>query len=259
VINPQSLLDFTTKVVMVTGSGSGVGAGIAARFAEAGADLAIHYHKSATGARSLVSDIQQKGKKAAAFQGDLTATEDVERLMDDVLQEFGRLDVLVNNAGIYPVTPLLQIGAEEWRNVLDANLTSAYLCTKAAATRMIEKGNGGAIINIASIEALNPTMNHSHYCAAKAGLQMFTRTAASELGQYGIRVNSILPGLIWKEGIEQSWPEGVTRWMNSVPLKRLGMPDDVADACLFLASQAARWITGADLQVDGGIMTRQVY
>ena len=259
VLAPQSLLDFKGKVVLVTGSGSGMGSAIAYRFAEAGANLAIHYHKSADGALSMVTKIKKMGRKAAAFQGNLTQAKDVELVFEEVMNEFGRLDVLINNVGIYPLSPLLSLSIEEWRNVLDANLTSAFLCVQEVARRMIKNKEGGAIVNILSIEAVNPTPNHSHYCAAKAGLQMFTRTAASELGKYGIRVNSVLPGLIWKEGLENEWPDGVKRWMEVVPLQRMGMPDDVADACLFLASPAARWISGADLLVDGGMMTTQVY
>jgi NAD(P)-dependent dehydrogenase (short-subunit alcohol dehydrogenase family) len=120
-------------------------------------------------------------------------------------------------------------------------------------------GGGGAIVNIASIEAHNPAPLHAHYNAAKAALLMHTRAAAAELGRHGIRVNCVSPGLIDREGLADAWPDGVGRYLASVPLARLGQPADVADACLFLASPAARWITGAELVVDGGVLTSQVY
>src|SRR5258706_66112 len=130
-----------------------------------------------------------------------------------------------------------------------------------AARKMIAKGKGasGVIVNITSIEAENPAPSHSHYNAAKGGALMFTRAAAAELGPHGIRVNAVAPGLMWSEDIEQNWPDGVARFRAAAPLGRLGMPEDVADACLFLASPAARWITGASLTVDGGVMAHQIF
>jgi NAD(P)-dependent dehydrogenase (short-subunit alcohol dehydrogenase family) len=124
---------------------------------------------------------------------------------------------------------------------------------------MIAQGQGGAIVNVTSIEAENPAPAHSHYNAAKAGAAMHTRAAAQELGPHGIRVNAVAPGLVWREGLDEAWPDGVARYLNAAPLGRLGQPEDVADACLFLASPAARWITGASLTVDGGVMTRQIF
>jgi NAD(P)-dependent dehydrogenase (short-subunit alcohol dehydrogenase family) len=147
----------------------------------------------------------------------------------------------------------------EWDEVVNSNLRSTFLCTQAVARQMMAQGDGGAIVNIASIEAENPAPMHSHYNAAKGGVVMHTAAAANELGPHGIRVNAVSPGLIWREGIEQAWPDGVERFLKAAPLGRLGRADDVADACLFLASPAARWITGANLRVDGGVMTKQIF
>ncbi len=120
-------------------------------------------------------------------------------------------------------------------------------------------GAHGAIVNIGSISASNPATDHSHYNSAKAAVLMFTRSCAQELGPFGIRVNSVSPGLIHKDGIEEAWPEGVERWQSRAPLRRLGEPEDIADACLFLASPAARWITGHNLVVDGGVLATRIY
>jgi NAD(P)-dependent dehydrogenase (short-subunit alcohol dehydrogenase family) len=147
----------------------------------------------------------------------------------------------------------------EWDAVIDANLRSVFLCTQAAAKQMMAQGSGGAIVNIASIEGENPAPLHSHYDAAKGGVLMHTMAAANELGPHGIRVNAVSPGLIWREGLAEAWPDGVARYKKAVPLGRLGLADDIADACLFLASPAARWITGVNLRVDGGVMTKQIY
>jgi NAD(P)-dependent dehydrogenase (short-subunit alcohol dehydrogenase family) len=260
-IPTRDLLNFEGKVVLVTGSGSGLGRGIALRFAEAGAAVIVHYRSSEAGALEVIAQIKEAGGRAAAIQADVTHRADVEALVAGTIETFGRLDVLINNAGIYPLASFLDMSDDEWDAVIDANLRSVFLCTQIAARQMIQQGprvqdGAGSIINIASIEAKNPAPMHSHYNAAKGGVLMYTRSSAFELGSQGIRVNAVSPGLIWTAGIEENWPDGVASWRAAAPLVRLGMPDDVADACLFLASPGARWITGVNLYVDGGVMTR---
>ena len=256
--SPNELFDFHGKVVLVTGGGKGLGGAICARFAQAGAAVAVNYRQSAGEAQMVVDAIMAAGGAAAAFQADVSQEDGVNQLVAAVVARFGRLDVLINNAGSYPMGSLLEMKPEEWDDVLDANLRSAFLCTQAAARQMMAQG-GGAIVNIASIEAQNPAPGHSHYNAAKAGVVMFTKAAANELGAQHIRVNAVSPGLIGREGLEVDWPDGVERYTQAAPLGRIGQPEDAADACLFLASEAARWITGVNLVVDGGVMTSQVY
>jgi NAD(P)-dependent dehydrogenase (short-subunit alcohol dehydrogenase family) len=256
---PKELLNFTDKVVIVTGAGSGIGSGIATRFAEAGAKVAVNFRKNEGGAQAVVESIEINEGHAIAIQADVTQREDVEGMISQTIDVFNGLDVLVNNAGVYPLASVLEMSDTEWDLVIDSNLRSVHLCTQITAKHMINTGQGGAIINIASIEAENPAPAHSHYIAAKGGVVMYTRAAANELGPHGIRVNTVSPGLIWREGLDQSWPDGVSRYRKAVPLGRLGLPEDIADACLFLASPAARWITGTNLVVDGGVMTSTVY
>ena len=258
----KTLLDFSGKAVLVTGAGSGLGQGIARRFAEAGAHVAVHYRNSKAEAEAVAHAINQNGGQAIAVQADVADPDDVTRLFAETVSALSRLDVLINNAGIYPLHSLIEMTAQQWDEVMNANLRSAFLCTQAFAKQIISQGaneTSAAIVNITSIEAENPAPMHSHYDASKAGLLMLTRTSANELASHNIRVNAVAPGLIWREGIEQAWPAGVQRWQAAAPLKRLGRPEDVADACLFLASPAARWITGASLTVDGGVMTKQSY
>lgn len=253
----RDLFNLGAHVVVVTGASSGVGSGIARRFAEAGAAVVVHFHHHESGAAQVAADIESMGRRSVTVGADLRTAEGAERLMQ-AAETLGGLDILINNAGTYPLHGILDMTVDEWQDVIDANLRSVFLCTQAAARRMAHRGRS-TIVNIASIEAQNPAPAHSHYGAAKAGVVMFTKNAALELGSRGIRVNSISPGLIWREGIEEQWPEGVERWRSRAPLGRLGRPDDVADACLFLASPAARWITGANLVVDGGVLTNQIY
>ena len=256
---PRELLDFRGKTVIVTGASSGIGAGIASRFAQAGADVVVTYRTNVCGAHAVVKGIESAGHRALAVQADVSQSAGVAALVEKTIHAFAALDVLINNAGTYPLSALLDITESEWDQVIADNLRSVHLCTKAAARAMIARGSTGAIVNLASIEAHHPAPQHSHYVAAKAAVVMYTRSAALELGGQGIRVNCVSPGLIWREALERDWPEGVNGYLNAAPLGRLGQPDDVADACLFLASPAARWITGADLVVDGGVLTHRVY
>lgn len=252
------LLDLSTRVVLVTGAGAGIGAGIALRLAEAGARVVVHHHTNADGARRVARGVVDNGGQAFAHGGDLSMPDAASGLVAAATASFGRVDLLVNNAGTYPLSPLLDMSPEEWQAVLAANLTATHLMTQAFA-RAVDPAHGGSVVNIASIEARNVAPMHSHYVAAKAGVVMYTKAAARELGPRGIRVNAVSPGLIWREGLDEAWPDGVSRYQRAAPLGRLGRASDVADACLFLLSDAARWITGAELVVDGGVLTNSAY
>lgn len=251
--------DFAGKTVLVTGGSRGIGAGIARRFGEAGAFVVVGYARAEMDAQEVVDQVRAKGGDALPAQADVRRAGDVDRLIHRTVAHCGRLDVLVNNAGSYPVSPLLDLPDSEWEDVLAANLTGTHLCTQRAAHAMRElskrgeEAGGGAIINISSIEATSTAFAHSHYSAAKAGVEQYTRSAALELAGHGIRVNAVAPGLIGRPGLEADWPDGVARWLERVPLRRLGTPEDIADACLFLASPLARWITGVTITVDGGV------
>jgi NAD(P)-dependent dehydrogenase (short-subunit alcohol dehydrogenase family) len=249
---------FKDIVVLVTGAGRGIGLGIGKAFAAAGAKVVFHYHTSQQTAEETLKQIRRQGGEAISLQADITHPEEVEHLFSAVKSAFGQLDVLINNAGTYPINSLLDLKADEWDAVINSNLRSVFLCTQAAG-HMMKIRKSGSIISLASIEGNFPTVNHAHYCAAKAGVIQFTKTAARELGCYNIRVNAISPGLIHRPGLEQDWPEGVARWQKNTPLARLGTPQDIANACLFLASPAASWITGVNLPVDGGASTSPAF
>jgi 3-oxoacyl-[acyl-carrier protein] reductase len=255
----QSLLDLDGRVAVITGAGAGIGAGIALRFSEAGAAVVVHYRHNERGAREVADRIAARGGRVTIFAADLTRAADADRLMAHAGEAFGPPDMLVNNAGTYPLAGILEMGERDWEDVVGANLTSVHFATRAAARAMIAATRRGAIVNIASIEARNVAPRHAHYQAAKAGVVMYTQAAAREFGGAGIRVNAVSPGLIWREGLEEAWPDGVRRYRAAAPLGRLGRPVDVADACLFLVSAAAAWITGAELIVDGGVLTNSAY
>lgn len=251
VATPSEMLDLSGLVVMVTGAGGGIGGGIVARLAAAGASVLAQTRSSAV--------VIPPGGRVVEAVGDLTEAGVPESLVGRAVAAFGRLDAVVNNAGIQPVGELIDLPPVEWQRMIDVDLTAAHYVAQAVAGHLIERGVGGSIVHVASIEGHQPAPMHGHYATAKAGLIMHARAAALEFGQYGIRVNSVSPGLIDRPGLASDWPEGVSRWEAAVPLRRLGTPEDVADACLFLISPLARWITGVDLVVDGGVLARPTW
>lgn len=252
-------LELSGKVAVVTGASRGIGSVIASRFAAAGAAVVIHYREQEADARDLASTLEGTGARALAIGADLRQPEEVQTLFREAAEAMGEVDVLVNNAGVYPLDRLVDATPENWKSVVESNLLSVHLATQAAARRLIARRAEGAVVNVASIEGLRPAPEHSHYVAAKSGVLAYTRASALELGPHGIRVNAVSPGLIWREGIEEAWPEGVASFCSRAPLGRLGRPDEVAEACLFLASPRASFITGANLLVDGGILTAPAF
>ena len=247
----DSLFDLHGLVALVTGSSGSIGGGIARRLHEAGASVVVHASRETSTLEPLAAELV--GRVA-------TAVGDVERdagpICARAVEAFSRLDIVVNNAGIQPVAPLTDLGSREVGEMLRINAGGVAAMTREAAVLM---ATGGSIVNISSIEGLQPAFDHSHYAASKAAVIMHTRAAALELGPRGIRVNCVSPGLIEAPGIEEAWPEGVARWHAAAPLHRLGTPADVADAVLFLASLGARWISGANLVVDGGVLAHNTW
>lgn len=250
---PAELLDLSGRVIVVTGAGGGIGAGIAGRLVAAGADVIAHTRSSP------VSILATDGSPLPVITADLTAADGPATVVEQTLALRGRIDGLVNNAAIQPIASLIDLPDADWQDMLDTDLTAAHRLTRQVADTMIEQRIAGSIIHIASIEASQPAPNHEHYGVAKAGLVMHARAAASAYGQHGIRVNAVSPGLIDREGLADQWPDGVERWLAAAPLGRLGTPDDVGDACVFLCSDLSRWVTGVDLVVDGGVLTRPTW
>jgi NAD(P)-dependent dehydrogenase (short-subunit alcohol dehydrogenase family) len=244
---PAQLLDLTGRVVIVTGAGGGIGTGIARRVAAAGASLVLHTRSSPPPAL---------GDGHATVAVDLATEEGPSQVVETARRTYGRIDGLINNAGIQPLAPLAEMSDDEFRVMVETNLTAVHRLTQLAAAVMEP---GGSIVHIASIEAVQPAPLHGHYAAAKAGLVMHARAAALEWGGRGIRVNALSPGLIDRPGLSGDWPEGVERWQRAAPLRRLGTPEDVGDACVFLLSDLARWVTGVNLVLDGGVLAHPTW
>ncbi|WP_395576073.1 SDR family NAD(P)-dependent oxidoreductase [Streptomyces sp. BK79] len=267
-MNPPTPL-LAGQVALVTGASGGIGRGIALRFAEEGAAVAVHCRTAVGAARDVAARIRERGGRATVLRADLTDEDACRDLVAEAADWGGggggqgpqgrhgrRLTALVNNAGVQPLRELPGMTAAEWRAVVDANLTSVFACTQAAAEVMRAQDGGGTVTHIASIEAGAPAPAHAHYGASKAAVVAHARAAALEYGPWGVRVNTVSPGLVDREGLARDWPDGVRRWREAAPTGRLGRPEDVGDACVFLASRLASWITGHDLVVDGGVTAR---
>jgi 3-oxoacyl-[acyl-carrier protein] reductase len=246
-------LDLKDKIALVTGGSRGIGRAIATTLADAGATVVVNYKGNQTAADEVVRAIAAADGQATATQADISKPEDVERLFKDVLERYGKLDILVNNAGITRDTLLLRMKEEDFDAVLQTNLRGVYLCTKAAL-RPMTKARGGRIINITSVVGLMGNAGQSNYAAAKAGIIGFTKSAAREMASRNITINAVAPGYIETEltgVLSESMRAAI---LENIPLGRLGMPQDVANLVCFLASDAAAYITGQTLTVDGGMV-----
>jgi NAD(P)-dependent dehydrogenase (short-subunit alcohol dehydrogenase family) len=237
---------------LVTGANSGIGKTIVSRLARAGYNVAINYKVDASSAERLAKELQQDGARAIAVYADVGISKDVDTMFEKILSAFGKIDTLVNNAGVQVWKPLLEVEEADWDRVLATNLKGCYLCTQRAAHHMKQRGSG-AIINIGSGCNRVPFPNLSAYTASKGGIEMFTKSAAMELGPFGIRVNCVAPGAIETDRTKAEVADFAKSWSALTPLRRIGTTDDVACAVEFLLGENASFITGQTLAVDGGL------
>jgi len=241
------------KVAIITGASRGIGRAIAERFIEEGAKVAFTYLSSDEKARQLEQELTAKGGVAKGFKSDASKFDSAQELVDAVLAEFGTVDVLVNNAGITRDTLLMRMSEQQWDEVIETNLKSAFNLTKAVIKPML-KARSGSIINMSSVVGVSGNAGQANYAASKAGMIGFSKSVAQELGSRNIRCNSIAPGFIETEMTEVLDQKVVAEWRNSIPLKRGGTPVDVANATIFLASDMASYVTGQTLHVCGGML-----
>lgn len=242
------------KTALVTGASKGIGRAIAIRFAEQGANVAFTYLSSVEQGQALEAELAAKGVKAKGYRSDASNFVQADKLINDVVTEFGSLDILVNNAGITMDNLLLRMTEEAWDKIMNVNLKSCFNTVKAACKPMM-KQRSGSIINMTSVVGIKGNAGQSNYAASKAGIIGFTKSIALELGSRGIRSNAIAPGFIETEMTAGLDEKTVQSWRDNIPMKRGGKPEDVADACVFLASDMSSYISGQVIQVDGGMLT----
>jgi 3-oxoacyl-[acyl-carrier protein] reductase len=241
------------KIVLVTGASRGIGRAIAEEFAKNGANVAFTYLSSVEKGQALEASLAQYGTKIKGYRSDASDYTAAEQLITDVVADFGGLDILINNAGITKDTLLMRMSEEQWDDVLRINLKSVFNLTKAA-TKPMMRAKSGSIINITSVVGLMGNAGQANYSASKAGILGFTKSVAKELGSRNIRSNAVAPGFIETEMTDELNEEQLKEWTKSIPLKRAGQGQDIANACLFLASDASAYITGQVLVVDGGML-----
>lgn len=246
-------MGLNNKVAVVTGASRGIGRAIALELAAQGAKVVVNFSGSAAKADEVVAEIKQAGGEAIAVQANVADAESVQSLMKTAIDTFGSLDILVNNAGITRDNLLMRMKEDEWDDVLNTNLKGVFLCTKAV-TRQMMKQRAGRIINISSIVGVAGNAGQANYVAAKAGVIGLTKTTAQELASRNILVNAIAPGFITTEMTDALPEELKEAMLGQIPLARLGQPEDIAKAVAFFASDAANYITGQTLQIDGGMV-----
>jgi 3-oxoacyl-[acyl-carrier protein] reductase len=242
------------KVAIITGASRGIGSGIAKIFAQHGAQVAFTYSSSAESALALEKELLAFGSKAKGYQSNAANYEEAHQLVDDVISDFGTVDILINNAGITKDNLLMRMSEEDFDKVIEINLKSVFNMTKAVQKIML-KNRAGSIINMSSIVGVKGNAGQANYAASKAGMIGFTKSIALELGSRNIRCNAIAPGFIETEMTAKLNEEVVKGWRDAIPLKRGGSPEDVANVCVFLGSNMSAYVTGQVINVDGGMLT----
>ncbi len=250
---PSPLSPLKGRRALVTGASSGIGESIALRLAAAGAKVVIVYRSHAAAAKKTVADIEALGGEAFALRADMADEHEVRSLFAQVSKKAGPIDILVNSAGMENKHSFVTMPLKDWDQVMSVNLRAVFLCSQLAAQSMVKRKRG-VIINISSVHAVLPWIGYAHYCASKGGLEMLMKTMALELAPKGIRVNNVAPGAI-ATPINESWLHDaakVRQELKKIPLHRIGRPDEVAGAVLYLVSDEAAFITGTTLYIDGG-------
>lgn len=243
------------KTALVTGGDTGIGKSICLHMAHEGANVVIDYHGDAARAQAFVREVEAFGGAARAVQGDISAEADVEELIRGAVEQFGKLDIAVNNAAIEEQHPFIEMPFGVYQKTVAVNLTGTWIVTQAAVKQMVSQQSGGRIINISSVHEEIPMPTNAAYCATKGALRMLARTLCVELAQYGITVNNICPGAIdtpLDRPVKRD-PEKLKALLDEIPLRRLGTPDEVAAMAVYLASDDAAYVTGASLFIDGGM------
>jgi glucose 1-dehydrogenase len=255
-------LDLGGQAAVVTGASSGIGAGIARHLAEAGARVVVNYRREKQAAEDIVQAIRSGGGEAIAVQADVSKEDEVERLFADAIAAFGTLHILVANAGLQRDAPAHEMSLQDWRTVLDVNLTGQFLCCRAAIREFMRRGRKpnvsratGKIICISSVHEVIPWAGHVNYAASKGGIMLMMKSLAQEVAEHGIRVNGIAPGAIRTPINRNAWntPDAEAALLKLIPYGRVGAPEDVAKAAVWLASDESDYVTGASLFVDGGM------
>jgi len=242
------------KVAIITGATRGIGRGIAQKFAENGADIAFTYVSSDEKAKAVEAELKSFGVKVKAYKFNVAEYEAAEEFINDVVKEFGRIDAIVNNAGITRDGLLMRMSEANWDDVMNINLKSVFNITKCALKTLL-KQRSGSIINMSSVVGIEGNGGQSNYAASKAGVIGFTKSIAQEIGSRNIRTNAICPGFIATEMTADLDEDIMKGWINDIPMKRAGTPEDVANAALFLASDLSTYVNGQTLNVCGGIQT----
>ena len=245
------------RIALVTGGGRGIGRHIALRLADEGADVVVNYASSQAGAEDIAEQIRAKGRRAIAVKANIAERADVDAMFDRLMNEFGRIDFLVNNSAVDPVIPFLEMTDDQWDRVIDINLKGTYMCSHSAAKLMVAAGAGGNIVIIGSMHSMATFPGMLAYASAKGGLNAMTRAMALDLSPHRIRVNCVIPGSIHVEKAYEVIPNYDPHMIDDqIALGRIGYGPDIAAAVVFMASDDAQYITGTTLNVDGGVMAR---